>query len=293
MNINELNNDCLYLMFCDNFALQELFHLRIICPRWKLIIEKIFLGKQSLKLFVGYDSVREYLINLKSYMLDNAELRLKPIGKRNDDLVLISNAFAPNNISQPLNEIRGSCLKTLFPNVVKLYIGSEHWSPELIGLWPNLTTLAICKFANNFSRQHSLWRVLSELVQLKSLYLFNYPSYDENVNCVCHFINLTSYYDLVLPRLSQFTAISKSHYGFVDLFTCLGAKCVQVTFDEWSCFSSSPYLQRVILDNKESLTHLSLNLSLCHSLNMEEILQKFTSIKSLKISVSLKLDLKI
>ena len=119
--INDLVDDALILVL-SLLSLQELVPLRIVCHKWNTSIQTICRGKQSLKLFVGYTAVGDYLRRNLALMVIEPELRLN----RNDDLVLNPNALISVCPDRRIDPAGSRFLVDLFPNIQKLYLGFDN-----------------------------------------------------------------------------------------------------------------------------------------------------------------------
>ena len=294
LNINQLNDDCLIAIFSKH-SLQELVHLRNICSRWKTVIEIIFKGRSSLKLFVSYRSVKEYLCRVKKFMADDEELRLKPAGQGDDDLVLNPDALIAFEANQCIDQSRGLFLPVLFPNITKLFICLDRIYfndyafnkfdfANLLNKWPNLSTLLTFNFPSNATLMNSFFNAISSLSSLRSLYLIKLKgNYDHD------FTKL--FPSVVLHRLEQLTMVSKNKTGLENILTRLGPNCSRITFN-WRCFASFddlPNFRNVTLAaNRQSLKYLSFEFTYGNITEyITKIFEMYSSIEFLKIQVSL------
>ena len=279
--INDLNIDCL-IAILSKFSLQELIHLRSVCSQWKVAIEKICAGKQSLKLFVGYEAVRYYIEENKELMVEEPDLRLHPIGhQQHDDLVLNSNKLISTTKGIKINQTGSFFLSVLFPNVQKLavcfenayYRGYFHdklnFGP-LIARWASsLTTLILFKLP--YKEKFYLYNTLPTLEALESLYLIH--SYDE--------LDEHAIPDEILVRLRQLTIISHNKWDAELVLNRLGPKCTHLRVESrsWWIFG---FQSKLSSPNLCAITHLACSIQ---SDILYSLCDKAKSLKWLKIEV--------
>lgn len=139
MNINNLPSDCL-LVILNKFPLQTQIGLRVVCHRWKSVIESNCERKRSLKLFGSFKNVHSYVEGLISSGTEHEpDLTLKPVGL-DDDLVL-NVAYFDVQVCHLLG--------ALFPTIERLlvYFGIGYpfsHVPLMLQQWPQLSSLSIC-----------------------------------------------------------------------------------------------------------------------------------------------------
>ena len=173
MNINELPDDCLMYLFRNNFPMQEWLTLRVICARWKSVIEAMCHSKGSLKLFVDIKDVYFYRSRLADHGLhDDEHLKLNPIGS-DDDLILKLD-IKINIIEQAMYRF----LARLFNNIESLVVcglnGPFFDLSYFARLWPNLRRVSFFGYlpANNPQYVYNIYRSLNSLASLERLGIF-------------------------------------------------------------------------------------------------------------------------
>ena len=159
--INDLDNDCLSLVF-RQFTLQNMIRLRIVCKRWRSMIELICQGKTSLQLFALKKDACCYLqfakrCNIHDYNDVNS-------------FELSSNKLILSGPSLELSLF----LPSIFPNVRKLIYRCKLDLVPLLKSWTNLEFL--CLYMQNCEEHEKIraYSIINSILTLKRLHLFVY-----------------------------------------------------------------------------------------------------------------------
>ncbi|KAI2795957.1 hypothetical protein BLOT_016230 [Blomia tropicalis] len=214
MHLDDLDNDCLILVF-NQFTLQQLISLRIVCRRWETVVALICRGRRSLHLFSSIEDGSLYRQFVKHYD-DETKFVIDIVGNGGNLLIL------DNTIDRP--EESSYILPKLFPNVRKLVCRCRVDLVLLLQSWPQLEYLCLYMLANgngDDEREKLVWTHINSLKCLKSFHLFMYR---------CGTID-----DMpVLGRLEQF---SLSYYfgDIVSVLTKLGPGIRRLYLDYIPC----------------------------------------------------------
>ena len=166
MNISKIPHDCLIQIFSHGFTLQDLIRYRIVCWKWKVVIEEFFCQPQkSLKLFESRLSLSCYDQQLILYDVNDCE-HLKR--SDNDKATLVISIF---------NKQVCNFLAQLFPSIQKLmiYVSHDFHVNELFHLlshWKRtITTLSFIGWSVDLqpTKQRILCLGLNKLSKLKRL----------------------------------------------------------------------------------------------------------------------------
>ena len=160
-------------MILKNYPLQQMMYFRLVCTRWKEVVDGICVGMKSLKLFTNKDGVQDFCENLVHLNLEctNA-FQMKPLGQ-DDDLLIDDCHFD----KLPLFLL----LPQHFPNIETLVLHLDYTDslvdlPLFLEKWSGtLTTLVIS--GDNRMRDWDAFstRMCHSIMlctKLKQLYLF-------------------------------------------------------------------------------------------------------------------------
>lgn len=265
--INEyLNDDCLIQVF-NQFTLQQLLCLRIVCQRWKSVIECLCLKKGSLQLFSTIDDARMNWEFAKQY--NSNSFVVNKFGNGGNQLFL--------GINSANEEQQIILLKALFPNVKKLVFRSRVNVVPLLESWPHLTYLCLYML-NDHETEKKTCHLINQMCNLKSLHLFMYrqrptESMSNVLSRLEHF-SLIYYFGDIIPVLSELGSPIRRLY--LDYIPCNLEKlsqflqlCPQITSQlthltlanirsSQSSLEDRKYFFKLICNNFTSLTHLDI-----------------------------------
>lgn len=167
MNFNDLNDDCIRVIFLEFTLAEQLRRLRGVCQRWNLLVGEKCATKRTLKLFDSLNSVYDFSWNVYSDRRE-ADLSLGSVGS-DDDLII--------KIRKPNDEhLVAQFLAQQFPSVRHLVICFATYpnyyshAPELLRAMPHLTGLVLFgKFPYSSFEKN---RIFSQINSLASLTVF-------------------------------------------------------------------------------------------------------------------------
>lgn len=234
MIINEyLNDDCLIQVF-NQFTLQQLLCLRIVCQRWKSIIELLCQKKASLQLF---STVEDGLANwefAKKYSSDS--FVVEKFGHGGNQLFL--------GLNSAHGEQQVQLLKALFPNVKRLVFRCKQKVVPLLENWPLLEYLCLY-MVNDQEADERTCSLLNAMFHLKSLHLYRERP-------------TTSISNIILSRLEHFSL--SFYYGDItNVLGQLGTPLRQLYLDHIPCsLAQLRQLLQMCPQITSQLTHLTL-----------------------------------
>lgn len=267
MMINEyLNDDCLIQVF-NQFTLQQLLCLRVVCQRWKSIIELLCQKKSSLQLFSTLDDARMNWEFAKKY--NSSTFVVSKFGNGGNQI------FFGLNTAHEEQQI--SLLKALFPNVKKLVFRAKLNVVPLLESWPHLTYLCLYML-NDHETEKKTCYLINQMFNLKSLHLFMYrqrPSESiSNVLSQLEHFSLSYYFGDIINVLGQLgSPIRRLYLDYIpcnlDQLSQFLQLCPQITSQlthltlanirsSQSSLQDRKYFFKLICNNFTSLTHLDI-----------------------------------
>lgn len=166
VNITELNDDCL-LMVLNKIPLNSALEQRLVCSRFKHLIELRCQRLTSLKVFSFKGSLHEFGVTLKRLNFQEET----NVSSTANDLQLLRN-FPPNISNITPSQL--SSLPPLFRNTINLFLDCSFGRLDLSLLkhWHlHLTTLTVGHFSQESmaKRDEKLWGYLASMTSLTSL----------------------------------------------------------------------------------------------------------------------------
>lgn len=164
-HLNALPEDCLRLIL-EKVTLMELLSLRLVCSRWRLVIEQMCRRRRSLAVFECLQDQLEFS-SMRYYFLENAAAagegqRARSFAAGDSVLIIGGGGVLLRHLAD------------LFPNVSSLLLLYSHACLTLTERPPppSLTSLTIVSKRRSTEIAAKLWSWIDDIDRLRSLSLF-------------------------------------------------------------------------------------------------------------------------